>query len=351
MKNFSSLFLFISIAFGIIWLNSCKKDTGNQQIETATNYEESEAMLQHVMAFKNSMEYHKANPGLKDGMSYTAPDAVYELEALLNFNFCYTDIKVNKKEFVKTEVIMPLDALHEIGESKLSQLYYEEIIDSIQARMQAVNYTDMKLLLVDLEQTGTDGNGDAIISVGALVGNERSVSTTDEVGYWFGNLEGTCEHEGSGVTDATVNIYGNIMFFRFPAPPPGKIRKKNTILTLPEYKPWNHFLVPENQRDNFKDSKLFYAHKEYGTITDDTRCISGYNEDDSEMLFYRGHYNQFIDTAEIDYELDFTDFCINDFELFEDNQHSQIWHELQIHLGHVWIIDDNSLPVEDILLQ
>ncbi len=125
--------------------------------------------------------------------------------------------------------------------------------------------------------------------------------------------------------------------------------KKTTILTLPPYKPWNYFLVPENQRDNYKDSKLFYANKIYGTITDDTRCISGYNEDDSEMLFYGNHYDRFIHKADSTYEpLDFTECYIEDYEEFENAVHSRIWHELTICLGEVWLIDDSWL-VEDIL--
>ena len=122
---------------------------------------------------------------------------------------------VNKKKFVKTEVTMTLDALHKIGESKLAQLYYEETIDTIQAQMGRVNYENMKLLLVDLDLTGTDSNGDAIVSVGVLIGNEESVNLTNEVGYWFGNYGGTCEHAGSGATDATVEIYNDILFIRY----------------------------------------------------------------------------------------------------------------------------------------
>jgi len=351
-KNFlKTMMLVIVTSLVVVIMNNCNKTDRELTVNDNDQelIEKSKAMQKHILGFKANMKYYHDNPNLKDGGElHTAPDAVQDLEALLNFTFCHTDIECNKKIFVTSEIIMPLDEIAKINDTKLAEVYYYKIIDTIQAQMGRIGYQNMKLLLVDLEQIGTDSNGDAIVSIGVLVGSEGNVSTTDEVGYWFGNYGGTCEHAGAGATDATVEIYNDILFIRFAAPPPGKIRRKTNILTLLPILPEDHFIVPENQRDNFKDSKLFYAKKNYGTITNDTRCISGYFEDDSEMLFYRNNYQQFINEAEIDYELDFTDCLIDDFELFEDNQHSQIWHELQIHLGHVWLVDD-SWQIDDIL--
>jgi hypothetical protein len=353
IKKFIRLVIFLIVLSSItFYLTNCQKQQEglNKQTNDQISIDEkSQAMTSHVLAFKAKMEYYRNNPDLKSGGElYTADSAVLELESLLNFNFCYTGIECNKKTFEISEITMPLNEIERIHDPNLMLVYYDKVIDTIQAQMGRVDYENMKLLLVDLEVTGTDSNGDAIVSIGVLVGSEGNVSTTDEVGYWFGNYGGTCEHAGAGATDATVEIYNDILFIRFAAPPPGKIRRKTNILTLLPILPEDHFIVPENQRDNFKDSKLFYAKKNYGTITNDTRCISGYFEDDSEMLFYRNNYQQFINEAEIDYELDFTDCLIDDFELFEDNQHSQIWHELQIHLGHVWLVDD-SWQIDDIL--
>ncbi len=352
MKKTTFLFVFILLAAGIVWLNSCQKENAVQQPQNTTVTDEAanEAMLQHILDFKQRMENCKAHPGLRDGESFTAPDAVYELEALLNFNFCYTGITCNKKEFVTSQVTMPLDEMGEIGESKLAQLYYDEIIDSIQARMLSLTgYDNMKLLLVDLKQTGTDENGDAVVQINALVGNEKSVSSTDEVGYWYGELMGTCQHEGLGITDATVVLTNDIYFYNFPAPPPGKRRVKTDIITLPVYKPEDYFLVPENERDNFEDSRLFYANDIYGTITDDTRCLSGYSGDVSEMTFYLDSYQQFIDDAEVENNLDLTECTISwYYHITDENIQDRIWHELTITLGHVWLVDD-AVPVDDIL--
>jgi len=296
------------------------------------------------------MKYYKDNPGLRDnGVTYESDSAVLNMEALLNFNFCYTNVHCNKKSFEHSEVIMPLDNNNEISEADLSTVY-DVIIDTIKMQMHRVDYDSIKLLLVDLEITGTDNNGDAVVQINTLVGNEKNVSTTDEVGYWYGELMGTCQHDGLGITDATVALTDDIYFFNFPAPPPGKRRIKKDIITLPVYEPEDYFLVSqEDERDNFEDSRLFYANEIYGTITETTRCLSGYFEDVSEMTFYRDSYQQFIDDAEIKNNLDFTECVINwHYHLTDENIQDRIWHELTITLGHVWVVD-NAVPVDDIL--
>lgn len=113
-------------------------------------------------------------------------------------------------------------------------------------------------------------------------------------------------------------------------------------MTLPTINPEDHFIVPAGERDNYCDSKLFYANKNYGIITDIQRCLTNHDE----MPFYKGYYNQFILDAENVHGFDMTEFCITDNELFENSVHSKIWHELTIFLGNVWLI--NVFQTQDI---
>jgi len=119
---------------------------------------------------------------------------------------------------------MPLDDLEKISDPKLTEVYYNKIIDTIQAQMERVDYENMILLLVDLEQTGADSNGDAIVSVGALIGNEGSISspTTIESGWYFGFQGGNCEGSNNpyeGVWDAALELQGIIHASLWTAPP------------------------------------------------------------------------------------------------------------------------------------
>jgi hypothetical protein len=353
MKNLIKLTSTLVIAMlMVVTMNNCSKtDPCSAEMENPNDQteliEKSEAMQDHILAFKSKMEYYRDNPNIKaGGQLYTADSGTLELETLLNFDFCYTGIECSKKKFETSEIIMPLDDVEKITDPKLMEVYYNKIIDTIQAQMTRVNFSNMKLLMVDLEVTGTDINGDAIISVGSLIGAQYSLPPTTEIGWWFGCLGGNCEGPGNdyeGEIDATKILESNILAWMFPAPPPGKIRKKTDIVYIGLTPPEEYWLKPEAQRTNYKDSKIFTAHDDYGTITDDTRCLSS----DDEILFYSPKYSQVINYEEGIYnnannkDYEFTNLIIFDNQELNQNQdHIKIWHDIGIFLGNVWLIND-----------
>ncbi|RLD86117.1 MAG: hypothetical protein DRJ09_12120, partial [Bacteroidetes bacterium] len=66
----------------VLTLNNCNKvPIVNQNAETEDNSNStlnSEAMLEHILAFKEKLKYYKEHPGLKDGNdTYTADSAVW----------------------------------------------------------------------------------------------------------------------------------------------------------------------------------------------------------------------------------------------------------------------------------
>ncbi len=302
------------------------------------------------------MAYYRENPNLKTGgQLYTAPEAVLELESLLNFTFCYTDIQCTQKKFVTSQVIMPLDELEKINDPKLTEVYYDRTIDTIQAQMGRVNYPNMKLLLVDLEVSGMDSNGDAIVSVGALIGNAGTIPISNEVGWWYGEDVGDCTGEDpnyyNGV-DAAIEIENEVLNTMFPAPPPGLSRKKTNIKDIGIFEPSGYWLKPEAQRNNNKDSKLFHAIEDYSVIDDDVCCVSI----DDEMLFYPPQYTDVINSEEEDYNdshgtsYQFTNCIVYDHHWVHPitGEYTKIWHTMQIFLGHVTLVNTYDWPVEDI---
>ncbi len=179
MKNkklpaaFVAAVLFI-LTFVVV--QSCQKTTDGREAVVTGLDDESAAVRQHILAFKAKMEYYRQNPDLKStGTSYTADSATLEIESLINFDFCYTNIECNQKTFETSQVTMPLDEYDSINDPNLMDVYYDKAIDTVQAQMGRVNYTNMKLLLVDREVSGYESNGDAIISVGSLIGNDQNI--------------------------------------------------------------------------------------------------------------------------------------------------------------------------------
>ncbi len=263
-------------------LNSCKKQETSTSNQNQLIVEQEVTPTTHILGFEGKLAFYHNNPNLKSsGESYLAPVALTELENLLNFNFCDANIECNKTELKTTEVIMPLDELSKIQDIKLSQLYYNEIIDSIQAMMIRTNYTNKKLLLVDLEQTGTSTNGDAIICVGALVGNAQNVVLHND-DWWYGEYYGTCT-ENYKPEDAATQLKARVTAAMLPIPPSGCRWYFTGVV--------HTYIIPTQDTlgstfDNYLDYKIFYAIEENGlVITDTEKCLSQY-----EMNFYEGHY-------------------------------------------------------------
>jgi len=329
------ILLSIILTAGLLWLNGCKKETAvQQQNTTVTDNEANEAMLQHILDFKQQMEYSYKHPEMRDGESFTAPDAVYELEALLNFNFCYTDIEVNKKRFVSTQITMPLDDMGKIGESKLAQLYYEAIIDSIQARMLSITgFDNMKLLLVDLQQTGTADNGDAIVSIGALVGNEGNVVLHND-NWRYGENAGLCGSGNLAPEDAATQLDARVTNAMVPEPPNG-CRWFYTDVVYEYINPTQDTL--DYTPDNYIDYKIFYATTEGGLIIDDdVKCLSEY-----EMNTYEGYYIEYAQNYETETGLKFDHCIITGNPYFEPAYHIQ--HDYFIYAGNRWLECDTGV--------
>ncbi len=362
-RFYSALTLLIIASFLIVTMNNCRKtneypvDMENLTDQTAL-IEKSKAMQEHVLAFKTKMEYYWDNPNLKTGGElYTADSAVLEIESLLNYDFCYTDIECTQKTFELSEVAMPLDEIEKINDLDLMQVYYDKIIDTLQAQMGRVNYSNMKLLLVDLEKTGTDSNGDAIVSVGALIGNEEPLNSpsSSETGWHYGFQVGNCDGSGNpfeGVWDAALELQITIHGSLWTAPPPGFIRRFDVVYTkeiiypnVPEYR------TDDDVEDNYLDYDIFYATNSLSgyPITSDTRCVSS----DIEIPHYINSYNSIIaDVRENkSIELGVTLSYINNIiEANTNYNEDYIKHLFMFQLGETWLVPVGSLEIENILM-
>lgn len=248
---------------------------------------------------------------------------------------------------------MPLDELEKINDPKLMEVYYDRTIDTIQAQMARVNYPNMKLLIVDLEVSGMDSNGDAIVSVGALIGNAGVlVEPTSEVGWLYGYNGGDCslENPNQGIWDAAWELQGEIKKALVTAPPPGYVRRTNLIYTEEITQPNQEKYRTENDDlDNLMDYKIFYATNAGDLeITDTERCVSA----DIEIAYYLTSYNSIINTVMAEQivifqtNLSFLD-CIVEGKM--GDQESYIQHNFFFQLGNSWLIPEGSIEIDDIL--
>lgn len=260
------------------------------------------------------------------------------MEALLNFNFCYTNVHCNKKSFEHSEVTMPLDNNNEISEADLSTVY-DAIIDTIKMQMHRVDYDSMKLLLVDLEITGTDSNGDAVVSVGSLIGNrsETGVQYTD--GWKYGEHEGLCTSGWYNNEDAATQLDARVTNAMLPEPQTG-CRWFFTELDSVYIYPKQDQLDPTP--DNYRDYKIYYA-IDNGTlgITDDTKCLTG-----NDMNFYEAYYIEYAQNVETEKgkKYDYCELSGNPYDQNTDHYHIQ--HDYTIFVAYRFL--ECTIDVENI---
>ncbi len=198
-----------------------------------------------------------------------------------------------------------------------------------------INDPNMKLLLVDLEVSGMDSNGDAIVSIGALIWNagNLNIPTLTEDGWIYGYAEGACaDNAGYGEVDAAIILENDIMFQNFPTPAPGILRRYTNVTTVGPLTPTD-YRMENDPLDNLMDYQIFYATTAVGSITPDTRCLSY----DIEMPFYRQQYNLVIDTLESHYDLELVGCQVDG--ITPDGSENIIQHNFTIYLGHVWYVN------------
>jgi hypothetical protein len=295
MKTKHIIFSLLAVlAFAaVLTISGCKKDNVSESIPKNTEIsqeemEASKAMTAHILAFKERMAYFKQNPELKSGIYYTPTQAVIEVEAALSFTYCYCNVETNEQEYTTTNLIMPLEN-GEISESDLS-IFQEDVIDEIQAHMAALTYPNKRLMVVDLEYLGDDGNGDALVGITSLVGNQQAgFLHADE--WWYGNNAGTCNGHYAP-EDAASQLQQRVIDTLLPAPPvSGRWYFTNTISE--GYEALNY--DPITTIDNYCDYPLFYAINTPPvlTIEYEEKCLSGY-----EMNFYENQYTDIAVTFE-----------------------------------------------------
>ena len=339
MKNkkiLAALTAAVIFTITFVVVQSCQKTSDVREPVVSGLDDESTAVREHILAFKAKMEYYRQNPNLKSsGTSYTADSATIEIESLINFDFCYTNIECNQKTFATSQVIMPLDEYDSINDPNLMDVYYDKVIDTVQAQMGRVNYTNMKLLLVDLEVSGYESNGDAIIKVGSLIGNEQNIVFHND-NWWYGRNLGLCGSQQYAPEDGASQLEARVIDNVLPDPPAGgRWHFTNPVPTTidPTQDPL------DETPDNYLDYKVFYATEAVGTIDFDVKCMSIY-----EMSFYKNHYIDYAQGCETT-DLKFAD-CLIEGKQYTDD-YFYIQHEYTIWVGYRFV--EYTITVGDIL--
>ncbi len=315
-----------------VTLTQCRKTHQKLADESPqTDYEEliekSKAMEDHVLAFKSKMEYYKNHADIKSGGElYSAGDAVDEIESLINYDSCNVSLTCIQKTFITSQITMPLDDILKINDPKLSELYYNIVMDTIQNQLERVSYDNPQLILVDIEFSNYDSNDDAVITIGSLIGKFQTTVLHND-NWWYGENMGLCGTGQYVPEDGASQLDQRVTNSLLPPPPMGASWRFKSIESRTIHPTQDPLSGDE---DNYLDYKIFYASELVGPIDDDVKCMSQY-----EMNFYETHYIDYAETFEIDENKEFASCIISGEPKWNPYR---IYHKYKILVGNKFII-------------
>jgi hypothetical protein len=331
------LFFVALIVSALIVTIRCSKDSHEPALNQSEQLQqESDAVVAHILAFKERMAYCLQNPTLKSSVYYTPQEAVTEIESALSLTYCYSNIDVREQKITSSVLTMPLSN-GEISETELA-VFQEEVIDSLQDHMINIEYEEKKLMVVDMEYLGLDSNEDALVNVISVIANNQQVFLHNDA-WWYGLEEGSCS--GSSMPeDATTQLQARVIQEMLPDPPSG--HRWFWIYTNTDVYTAGTSTQLDPTPDNYCDYKLFYAVKEPPlTIGYDEKCLSPY-----EMVFYEGYYIELADSSE-NYWSDLFKTCIvEDYTAGSVIHPDEIEHKLTVIVGDRYSI---AIGVEELI--
>jgi len=340
MKKLTIISLTLILTAGLLWLNGCKKETAvQQQNTTVTDNEANEAMLQHVLDFKQRMENYKEHPGIRSEEKEQSDATVNYWESSINLTYCHSYLELSDAAVYDTVIAMPPITQDSILMANIADKYYNEILYTVKAQYLQAPFTNetKKLMVVDLERT-TGGDS---LQIKTMVGNTLSM-THPPYDWKYGEKLGTCDGQHDvGVWDAAHEIAKNTRNDFYEAPPTNCHWWFYNIQTIFVDDPTLYPNPNDPPPANYEDYLIYYASSALGVITDDVLCLEHYDE----LAFYKQSYinltNDWINNSG---GKKFKDCEYNGIHVIDNNHNIHFYkHQLTTFLGYRTIVCDISI--------
>lgn len=187
MKRFSLTFISLAIASVAVIMFACKKENEPQADNFNPNPPETQAVIDHVNAFKSRIEYYKANPAVKDGETESIDDAIYDIEALFNFTYAYPELSYSRTISYDTTLQLPVNN----GRVLMTDLtlFYGRMYEAISELYHSAELSSKQFLILDVEAGELHGNT-LSVNLHTVQGSVRGVQPPVEPPVqWMGPFE------------------------------------------------------------------------------------------------------------------------------------------------------------------
>ncbi|OFZ08183.1 MAG: hypothetical protein A2338_05060 [Bacteroidetes bacterium RIFOXYB12_FULL_41_6] len=338
----------------MVLVNGCKKENTNTQVKQTVVDDGSEAITAHILAFKERMAYYHENPNLKGSEQLLQIDStILDWEATINLTYCHSYLDLGEMVVFDTILDIPLVEGDSITMLKASEKYFDNILESIQDKYFMAEFTEKRLVSVDLEPV----NGGDSLSISLMVGNPN-LNVDPLYDWYWGKKEGVCvSHQYFGEKDAAIVLAGEVRDYFYTAPPENcrwiftniiTYTDDNTTPVLnPDDEPF-YYPGTNIEIDNYCDYMIYYAHEDIlPGLTEDVRCIESLTEKGFYKQSYLSITQQHINNSPIYLEghMKLQSCAYFGLEIHDGDGH-YLKHELTTHLGRRFAAC--SISLEDI---
>jgi|GEM_PF-2391591 hypothetical protein len=301
MEKFCKLWLPILLGAVLALVFSCTKmEVGNN---TNTSSADSliplnDAEIEHrIQQFKEQCEKMIRNPGLKNSARMPYYEAMWLLEATLNYTYGYPLEPSGGNYMDSCFIDLPKHNDDSVDVQDVA-MFYSQTIDSLYACFHSVNWNDKHVILADLKCSSVNDPDELSVKVTMVVGktldNQLPFGNPfDNTDYWFWNCgQGKCgPYYPSGYgSDAAKEIEHYQQWFLPVYPPPVGYHIYYTDIEE-IFLMGNDYINPDDLTpgDNQLDNLIFYNDMNLPNFHD---CL-----DPSEMWFYlQGLFHVVADT-------------------------------------------------------
>ncbi|MCF8369376.1 MAG: hypothetical protein K9G76_10070 [Bacteroidales bacterium] len=213
MKKIILIISILVATIAIVW--SCSKEETNNQAANKVELTPYEMQVnQRIKDFKQKIALYKENPGYKSGEVVSAEDALWLLEATINFSHTFPNEYYDEMQSEDLNLVVPKNANGGVDMDDLTQKY-TEMKQAITDVYYNSTYEDKGLVLVDISEVSQSA-GEITLNVETVTGEKGNEPPPDpgingpfEEGddWWYGENVGYCYEPYTVNDDAANRLY------------------------------------------------------------------------------------------------------------------------------------------------
>lgn len=292
MKKTTTFLSGIVILIGLnLVFQFCSKENVEPSALTEKEMTSEQIIVKNIHPFLEQAQLMRSGTFSKSGNLISFDSAVYYIDVCFNYAYGFHTSPYGNMILDTSVISIPLNTSGLVVFDDVIAAY-NDVVDSVRSHYVNINSNDKNLLSIITRKLKGENNqrGQLMVISQTGIGSPHpgilnsSGFFSEDAEYWYKRDSWKCDN--SDTTNGAPNILESEIWFKYkPAVPPGyRVWFHSVECYNP---PYSDFQI-DSTPDNYCDYRMFFAGREYGEITDITKCLD-YNQDNSgihEMDFY-----------------------------------------------------------------